>query len=116
MYLLCLLFIARRLTAPFVDRSKSRTKKLPLPDTSGLFHKFQIAAVGSAFVVAFLTGHSHSTRLVWVALVFEVIVGFFYLAYIGFSMALRYLPPKTIYAGFIWVLLCGWYSCRMMAN
>jgi len=79
------------------------------PESPRLFHLFQVAAVGTCFGVAFLMSKATSD-LRWVGFVFEVIVGCFYLAYIGFGYALRHPPSSSVFIGFLCVIVSAIYG------
>ena len=113
LYLVFLALFAVALAHPFTGRSKPR---FPAPDTSTLFHVFQIGAVGTVFGVAFLMGSGNSPGLAWVTLVLDLIVGLFYLCYLGFTLALRYPPPKSVFVGTVWIALCVAYTWHTISR
>jgi len=80
------------------------------PDSPVLFHLYQAAVVGTCFAVAYVGGYSEMTELRWIGFVFEIIVGCFYLAYIGFSFALRRPPSMQVYLGIICVAVSAAYA------
>lgn len=80
------------------------------PDSTRLFTLWQIVAVGTCFGFTCLVRHSASPDFTWVGFVFEVIVVCFYLAYVGFSFALRRPPKSRIYLAMLLVLGAAFYA------
>ena len=79
-------------------------------DSTRLFHFFQMGVVGTIFGVSILMGYGVLPELMWVAFVFEIFVGLFYLAYIGFSFALRRPPKASAYLAIGLVAAMAVYS------